>query len=126
MLIVEQSIYTTQTMIKVGSVSIYARFLLIYRHRNKSRSVKLAIRNAEKYVRKTLETFNRYVWRKDVLCVHVHIGGLNWAYYNKSGAISQSDAFIEKVDDSFDSTYCGIYLRINPELARAYIAGSRE
>lgn len=88
--------------------------------------MKLAMRNAEKCVSRTLETFNRYAGREDVLCVHARIGGLNWVYYDESGAISQSDAFIEKIDDSFNNTYCDIYLRINPELARAYIAGSRK
>lgn len=95
-------------------------------HGKHRRSMKLVMHNAEKRVKKTLETFNRYAGREDVLCVHARIGGLNWTYYNKGGTISQSDAFIEKVDDSFDNTYCDIYLRIDPELARAYIAGSRK
>ena len=88
--------------------------------------MKLAMHNAEKHVRYTFDTFNRYAGRDDILCVHARIGGPNWAYYNQNGIISQSTAFIEKIDDSFDNTYCDIYLRVNPEIAHEYIDSRKD
>ena len=71
-------------------------------------------------------TFNRYAGRDDILCVHARIGGRNWGYYNRGGAVSGSDAFIEKVDDMFDDTYCDIYLRIDPKIAHAYVENAEK
>ena len=95
-------------------------------HGKHRQSMKLAMHNAEKRVRHTFDTFNQYAGRDDILCVHTRIGGSNWAYYNQNGIISQSTAFIEKIDDSFDNTYCDIYLRINPEIAHEYVDSRKD
>ena len=62
--------------------------------------------------RKQCKTYNKYVGRNDILFIHARIGGGNWDYY-KDKVVNQP-WFIEKVDDSFDSTYCDIYAKIKP------------
>lgn len=57
------------------------------------------------------ETFNKYVGRDDVLMVHARIGGGNWEYYG-GPELAKQPWFIEKVDDSYDNTYCDIYVQI--------------
>lgn len=57
------------------------------------------------------KTFNKYVGRKDVLMIHARIGGYNWIDYGGE-EIAAQPWFFEKVDDSFDSTYCDIYVKI--------------
>lgn len=90
-------------------------------HGQHRRNMKHAMKIAKRRVLDSFGTFNRYAGRDDILCVHARIGGRNWGYYNRGGAVSGSDAFIEKVDDMFDDTYCDIYLRIDPKIARAYV-----
>ena len=93
-------------------------------HGQHRRNMKHAMKIAKRRVLDSFGTFNRYAGRDDILCVHTRIGGRNWAYYNEGGAVSGSDAFIEKVDDMFDDTYCDIYLRIDPKIAHAYVEGA--
>lgn len=90
-------------------------------HGQHRRNMKHAMKIAKRRVLESFGTFNRYAGRDDILCVHARIGGRNWGYFNEGGAVSGSDAFIEKVDDMFDDTYCDIYLRIDPKLAHAYV-----
>ena len=92
-------------------------------HGQHKKNMKHAMKIAKRRVLDSFGTFNRYAGRDDILCVHARIGGRNWGYYNRGGAVSGSDAFIEKVDDMFDDTYCDIYLRIDPKLAHAYVEG---
>lgn len=93
-------------------------------HGQHRRNMKHAMKIAKRRVLDSFGTFNRYAGRDDILCVHARIGGGNWSYYNRGGVVSGSDAFIEKVDDMFDDTYCDIYLRIDPKLAHAYVEGA--
>lgn len=93
-------------------------------HGQHRRNMKHAMKIAKRRVLDSFGTFNRYAGRDDILCVHARIGGRNWTYYNKDGAVSDNDAFIEKVDDMFDDTYCDIYLRIDPKIAHAYVEGA--
>lgn len=93
-------------------------------HGQHRRNMKHAMKITKRRVLDSFGTFNRYAGRDDILCVHARIGGRNWSYYNRDGSVSGSDAFIEKVDDMFDDTYCDIYLRINPKLAHAYVEGA--
>lgn len=53
----------------------------------------------------------------DILCVYARIGGLNWDCY-EGDKLAKHPAFLEKVDDYFDSTYCNIFLKIDPKLKR--------
>lgn len=91
-------------------------------HGQHRRNMKHALKTVKRRVLDSFGTFNRYAGRDDILCVHARIGGRNWSYYNRGGAVSGNDAFIEKVDDMFDNTYCDIYLRIDPKIAHAYVA----
>lgn len=81
-------------------------------HGWKRRNLKFAMKQKEKRIRKQYETFNKYVGCDDVIQIHARIGGGNWPYYYKE--VQYEPWFIEKVDDSFDSTYCDIYARIKP------------
>lgn len=83
-------------------------------HGWKRRVLKTAIHNKKKRIERQINTFNKYVGRKDVLYIHARIGGNNWAYYNGAEVAAQP-WFIEKVDDAHDSTYCDIYAHINRE-----------
>ena len=95
-------------------------------HEQHRRNMKHAMKIAKRRVLNSFDTFNRYAGRDDILCVHARIGGRNWGYFNEGGVVSGSDAFIEKVDDMFDDTYCDIYLRIDPKLAHAYVENAEK
>lgn len=79
-------------------------------HGWKRRVLKTYIHNEKKRRLKQYEVFNKYVGRKDVLYIHARIGGGNWPYYFQQ--VINQPWFIEKIDDSEDSTYCDIYARI--------------
>ena len=72
-----------------------------------------------------METFSKYAGRKDVLYVHARIGGNNWTYFGGS-EIARHPAFIVKVDDWFDSTYCDIYVRVEEKVAEEYLKRKKE
>ena len=79
-------------------------------HGWKRRVLKTYIHNEKKRCIKQYEMFNKYVGRKDILYIHARIGGGNWPYYYDK--VINQPWFIEKVDDSFDCTYCDIYAKI--------------
>ena len=79
-------------------------------HGWKRRRLKLAIHNQKKRIATQYDTWNKYVGREDILYIHARIGGNNWPYYFRE--VVNEPWFIEKVDDSFDCTYCDIYARI--------------
>lgn len=83
-------------------------------HGRKRKMFKYAFKRARKLILKSAEPFNRYCGRDDVLYIHARIGGGNWYHYG-GAEIEKQPWFIERVDDFFDSTYCDIYARINPE-----------
>lgn len=79
-------------------------------HGWKRKVLKTYIHNELQRQRKQHEVWNKYVGREDVLYIHAGIGGDNWPYYYKE--VVDQPWFLEKVDDSFDSTYCDIYAKI--------------
>lgn len=85
-------------------------------HGKKRKAFKFAIKNAtlRTYTQYTL--FNRYCGCPDILYIHARIGGGNWSYYGKE--VKDQPWFICKVDDAFDSTYCDIYARLNPDITK--------
>ena len=97
---------------KTYSKTVGFRWELI--HGKNRKRLKFALKQVEKRVRKSFETFNKYVGREDVLYIHARIGGENWAYYG-GPELAKQPWFIEKVDDYFDDTYCDIYARIKNE-----------
>ena len=85
-------------------------------HGWKRKVLKTYIHNEIKRKTKQMETFNKYIGRDDVLYVHARIGGGNWPNYYEQ--VIYQPWFIEKVDDSFDSTYCDIYAKIDPNTVK--------
>ena len=83
-------------------------------HGKKRKLFKFVLKQTRKKVFKQYETFNKYCGRDDILYIHARIGGNNWNYYDGADIEKQS-WFIEKVDDSFDCTYCDIYAKIDKE-----------
>ena len=79
-------------------------------HGWKRRVLKTYIHNEKKRKLEQYKIWNKYVGRDDILYIHARIGGGNWKSYFHE-VVNQS-WFIEKVDDSFDSTYCDIYAKI--------------
>ena len=84
-------------------------------HGKKRKTAKYAIKQYKKNVIENIKVFNKYAGRDDVLFVHARIGGDNWNYFNGPSIVASHPSFLEKVDDYFDSTYCDIYLKIDPE-----------
>lgn len=84
-------------------------------HGKKRKTAKYAIKQYKKNVIENIKVFNKYAGRDDILFVHARIGGDNWTYFNGPSIVASHPAFLEKVDDYFDSTYCDIYLKIDPE-----------
>ena len=80
-------------------------------HGKARKRLKLAMKHKERAVRAQCEAFNRYAGREDVLYIHARIGGGNWGYYG-GRELEKQPWFLEKVDDSFDCTYCDIYAKI--------------
>lgn len=83
-------------------------------HGKRRKKAKYLMKQVAKTVSAQYNMFNKYCGRDDVLYIHARIGGANWIYYNKNGAIENQPWFIEKIDDAFDSTYCDIYAKIDP------------
>lgn len=82
-------------------------------HGKNRKAIKLALKHKRNAVKTQYETFNKYAGREDVLMIHARIGGDNWNYYG-GNQLERQTWFLEKVDDSFDSTYCDIYAKIKP------------
>lgn len=94
-------------------------------HGKKRKKVKLLAKTQTKRIRKSMETFNKYAGRKDVLYVHTRIGGNNWVYFD-GPKVAGHPAFIERVDDWFDSTYCDIYIKVDKSLVEQYLKEEKE
>ena len=82
-------------------------------HGWKRKVLKTYIHNEMKRQTKQWELWNKYAGRDDILYIHARIGGNNWPYYHDQ--VDTQPWFLEKVDDSFDSTYCDIYAKIKEE-----------
>ena len=79
-------------------------------HGWKRKVLKTFIHNEQKRVEAQRLLWNKYAGRDDILYIHARIGGGNWSYYHDQ--VDTKPWFLEKVDDSFDSTYCDIYAKI--------------
>lgn len=94
-------------------------------HGKKRKKVKLLAKTQAKRIRKSMETFNKYAGRNDVLYVHARIGGNNWVYFDGQ-QVAEHPTFIERVDDWFDSTYCDIYIKVDKSLVEQYLKEEKE
>lgn len=81
-------------------------------HGKKRKILKFEIKKAKKKVLDQFNTWNKYAGRDNVLYIHARIGGNNWNFYG-GFELARQPWFIEKVDDSFDNTYCDIYVKIS-------------
>ena len=94
-------------------------------HGKRRKKIKLLTKTQAKRIRKSMDTFNKYAGRKDVLYVHARIGGNNWVFFGGQ-KVAEHTAFIERVDDWFDSTYCDIYLKVDESLVEQYLKEEKE
>ena len=83
-------------------------------HGRLRKKLKYAMKRAKRNYRKQYDVFNKYCGRDDILYIHARIGGQNWSYYG-GPELERQPWFLEKVDDSYDDTYCDIYAKIDPE-----------
>jgi len=82
-------------------------------HGKKRKILKFEIKKQKKRIQQQYDVFNKYVGREDVLYIHSRMGGDKWkCFKNKHELISQP-WFLERVDDSFDNTYCDFYAKID-------------
>lgn len=102
--------YHTDTLDDGRTIIIYDKVKWENIHGKHRRTLKFAVKKAKKARLAQFETFNKYCGRDDILYIHSRIGGGNWSYYYKE--VVDQPWFIEKVDDSFDSTYCDIYAKL--------------
>lgn len=79
-------------------------------HGKKRKILKFEIKKAHRSIQKQYDMWNKYVGQ-NVLYIHARIGGGNWLYY-KGHELEKQPWFLEKVDDSFDCTYCDIYAKL--------------
>lgn len=79
-------------------------------HGKKRKILKTYIHNEKKKIDRQRAMWNKYAGREDVLYIHARIGGDNWVDYHAE--VDKQPWFLEKVDDSSDSTYCDIYAKI--------------
>lgn len=82
-------------------------------HGKKRKILKFEIKKQKKRIKQQFDTFNKYVGREDVLYIHSRMGGDNWRCYQKKHELITQPWFLERVDDSFDSTYCDFYAKID-------------
>jgi len=94
-------------------------------HGKRRKKIKLLTKTQVKRIRKSMDTFNKYDGRKDVLYVHARIGGNNWVFFGGQ-KVAEHPAFIERVDDWFDSTYCDIYLKVDESIVEQYLKEEKE
>lgn len=80
-------------------------------HGKLRKDLKFALKKVRRKYQKQYDIFNKYCGQPGILYIHARIGGGNWNYYG-GPELAKKPWFIEKVDDSFDSTYCDIYARI--------------
>ncbi len=84
-------------------------------HGKKRKILKFEIKKVKKKVLNQFNIWNKYAGRDDVLYIRSRIGGNNWNNWNFYGGpeLAKQPWFLEKVDDSFDNTYCDIYAKIS-------------
>ncbi len=86
-------------------------------HGKLRKAIKFEMKKEAKKVRAEFEMFNKYVGREDVLYIHTRTGGNNWNYYECYKYLSEP-WYLDHVNDCFDSTYCDIYAKIDPETVK--------
>ena len=80
-------------------------------HGKKRKVLKFEIKKLKRDIQKQFEMWNKYVGNENVLYIHARLGGNNWSYF-ECDELRKKPWFLDKVDDSFDGTYCDIYAQI--------------
>ena len=88
------------------------------------KTLKTYIHNEKQRQIKQYEVWNKYVGREDILYIHARIGGGNWPYYHDQ--VDTQPWLVDRVDDGFDSTYCDIYAKIDPETLKILTEESKD
>ncbi len=83
-------------------------------HGKKRKDLKFAIKKAKRDIRRQHEVWNKYVGRDDVMYIHSRMGGGNWKAYEGKNELMSQPWFLDRVDDSWDKTYCDFYAKIKP------------
>lgn len=86
-------------------------------HGKLRKAIKFCIKKAKKAYTAQLDMFNKYCGRDDVLYIHSRLGGGNWNYYNCNEYLKQP-WYLDHIEDAYDSTYCDIYAKIDPNTAK--------
>lgn len=84
-------------------------------HGKKRKCLKYQLRKFRKIAKIHAETFNKYVGRSDILCVHARIGGANWEWCGCKD-LETKPWFVEKTDCLYEGTYCNVYAKVNVEV----------
>lgn len=80
----------------------------------RKRTVITEVKNRTRAIKEQYDMWNKYCGQPNVLYIHSRIGGGNWIYFD-GPKLTEEPWFLEKVDDSADSTYCDIYAKIDPK-----------
>ena len=80
-------------------------------HGWKRKVLKFEIKKQKKRIQEQFNMWNKYVGNENVLYIHARIGGNNWNNFD-GNELAKSPWFLDKVNDSFDNTYCDIYAKI--------------
>lgn len=80
-------------------------------HGRKRKNLKYKIKQKSRKIKEQYEMWNKYAGKPNVLYIHAKIGGANWNRYGGNELIEKT-WFLDKVDDSYDRTYCDIYAAI--------------
>ena len=80
-------------------------------HGKKRKILKFEIKKRKRNILKQFDMWNKYAGKENVLYIHARIGGDNWNCFGGNELIEQP-WFLDKVDDSYDETYCDIYASI--------------
>lgn len=83
-------------------------------HGKKRKSLKFEIKKKKQRIRNQYDMWNKYAGKEHVLYIHSRIGGRNWNYFG-GNELMKRPWFLDRVDDSFDSTYCDIYALIKED-----------
>lgn len=83
-------------------------------HGKKRKVLKFEIKKQKQRIRNQYDMWNKYAGKEHVLYVHSRIGGRNWDFFGGNELVKQP-WFLDRVDDSFDRSYCDIYALIKED-----------
>lgn len=81
-------------------------------HGWKRKRLKFEIKKQQKEIQRQWNMWNKYAGKEGILYIHARIGGNNWKDYGMKAKLTEQPWYLERVDDSFDSTYCDIYAKV--------------